>query len=95
MSQSNHLPPEALDAWLAVAAAELDIAPDTVRIGAILDVARDVAHDVARPAAPLSTFLLGVAYGRAGEADPARLQSLADQLTARAAAWKTDRRDSE
>ncbi|MBS3180723.1 NTP transferase domain-containing protein [Leucobacter manosquensis] len=95
MSQSNHLPPEALDAWLAAAAAELDVGPETVRIGTVLDVARDVAHDVARPAAPLSTFLLGVAYGRSGEADPARLQSLAHQLTDRAAAWKADRTDSE
>ena len=95
MPQSNHLPPEALDAWLAAAAAELDVDPETVRIGTVLDVARDVAHDVARPAAPLSTFLLGVAYGRSGETDPARLQSLADQLTDRAAAWKADRTDSE
>ncbi|MEV8337255.1 DUF6457 domain-containing protein [Leucobacter sp. NPDC077196] len=91
MSHSKHLPPEALDAWLAVAAAELDVEPDAVRIGTVLDVARDVAHDVARPAAPLSTFLLGVAYGRAGAADPAQLAALAEQLTARAAAWKATR----
>jgi hypothetical protein len=30
----------------------------------VLDVARDVAHNVARPAAPISAFLLGVAVGR-------------------------------
>ncbi|MEJ6489416.1 NTP transferase domain-containing protein [Leucobacter sp. USCH14] len=95
MSQSNHLPPEALDAWLAAAAAELDVAADAVHIGTVLDVARDVAHDVARPAAPLSTFLLGVAFGREGAADPARLQALAEQLTARAAAWKAARAESE
>ncbi|MFM2438319.1 MAG: hypothetical protein RLZ55_1138 [Actinomycetota bacterium] len=34
----------------------------------VLDVARDVAHGVERPAAPLSTYLLGVAVGRG--ADP-------------------------
>ncbi|MGW9021512.1 NTP transferase domain-containing protein [Leucobacter chromiiresistens] len=95
MTQSHHLPPEALDAWLVAAAAELGVEPDAVRIGTVLDVARDVAHDVARPAAPLSTFLLGVAYGRAGAADPDRLQGLADRLTERAAAWKDDRDASQ
>jgi hypothetical protein len=48
-----------------------------------LDVARDVAHQVARPAAPLTTYLLGVAVGRG--ADPteaaARITALADQWT--------------
>lgn len=34
----------------------------------ILDLARDAAHSVARPAAPLTTYLLGVAVG--GGADP-------------------------
>ena len=34
----------------------------------ILDLARDAAHSVARPAAPLTTYLLGIAVGRG--ADP-------------------------
>ncbi|MCB8916067.1 MAG: molybdopterin-guanine dinucleotide biosynthesis protein [Thermoleophilales bacterium] len=37
---------------------------ETVDIGAVLDLTRDVAHDVARPAAPLTTFALGLALGR-------------------------------
>lgn len=86
MNASQHLPPHALDAWLAAAAAELGLDPDTVSIATVLDVARDVAHGVARPAAPLSTFLLGVAVGRA--ADPrAALEAGAGQLTALAAEW--------
>ena len=32
----------------------------------VLDLARDAAHGVARPAAPITTFLAGVAAGRAG-----------------------------
>lgn len=92
---SNHLPPEALDAWLAAAAAELGVDSEAVRIGTVLDVARDVAHDVARPAAPLSTFLLGVAYARSGAADPAQLEALAERLTARAVAWKTEHGGTE
>ncbi|WP_416442358.1 DUF6457 domain-containing protein [Leucobacter sp. HNU] len=89
MSDQKRLPPEALDAWLAAAAAELGLDPATVSIGTVLDVARDVAHDVARPAAPLSTFLLGVAFGRlGGDADPERLDELAALLVDRADAWK-------
>lgn len=37
---------------------------EEVDIGAVLDLTRDVAHDVARPAAPLTTFALGLALGR-------------------------------
>ena len=85
MSKNTHLPPEALDEWLAAAAAELGLAADSVRIGTVLDVARDVAHNVARPAAPLSTFLLGAAV--AGSSDPEALQSLAERLTRLALAW--------
>ncbi len=33
----------------------------------VLDLARDVAHGVLRPAAPLSTYLLGLAVGRGAE----------------------------
>ncbi|QIK62493.1 hypothetical protein G7068_04160 [Leucobacter viscericola] len=87
MSNPKHLPPEALDSWLAAAAAELGLDPDTINIATLLDVARDVAHDVARPAAPLSTFLLGVAVGRA-EDPAAALAQHAKSLTALAASWE-------
>lgn len=87
MNAAQHLPPQALDEWLAAAAAELGLDPNDVSIGTVLDVARDVAHGVARPAAPLSTFLLGVAVGRA-EDPRAALESSAQQLTALAAAWE-------
>ncbi|WP_336659164.1 DUF6457 domain-containing protein [Leucobacter sp. USHLN153] len=85
-NNSKHLPPEALDEWLAAAAERLGLGVSDVSIGTVLDVARDVAHDVARPAAPLSTFLLGLAVGRAG--DPEALRRLAAELTERAAEWK-------
>jgi hypothetical protein len=32
----------------------------------LLDVARDAAHGIARPAAPLTTFLVGLAAGQRG-----------------------------
>ena len=47
----------------------------------VLDLARDAAHGVARPAAPLTTFLVGVAAGRSG-AGPAELRELADRVVA-------------
>jgi hypothetical protein len=52
-----------LDDWLEAACAELGIDPGEVHRDLILDVARDVAHGVARPAAPLTAYLLGLAVG--------------------------------
>ncbi|WP_129841526.1 NTP transferase domain-containing protein [Streptomyces sp. RFCAC02] len=49
-----------LDEWIAAVKTELGIDPD-VDTTVLLDVARDAAHSVARPAAPLSTFLVGYA----------------------------------
>ncbi|MET8678411.1 DUF6457 domain-containing protein [Streptomyces sp. NPDC004647] len=54
-----------LDEWIAAAKDELGIELD-VDTGALLDLARDAAHGVARPAAPLTTFLVGYAAARAG-----------------------------
>ena len=53
-----------LDEWTAAVATALglDIEAGAVR-DVVLDLARDAAHGVARPAAPLTTFLLGVAVG--------------------------------
>jgi uncharacterized protein DUF6457 len=55
-----------LEAWIAEVCAELGVDAAAVDRDAILDVARDVAHNVARPAAPLTTFLVGLAAGRNG-----------------------------
>lgn len=66
--------------WTGRACAELGIDPGALDRDAVLDLARDVAHEVARPAAPLTAFLLGVAVGRGrpmAEA-VARLRALAE-----------------
>jgi Domain of unknown function (DUF6457) len=55
-----------LDEWLEKLCKELDVPPDAVDSELLLDVARDVAHGVERRAAPLTTFVLGLAAGRAG-----------------------------
>ncbi|WP_329021309.1 DUF6457 domain-containing protein [Streptomyces sp. NBC_00690] len=53
-----------LDEWIAAVKDELDIELD-VDVSGLLDLARDAAHGVARPAAPLTTFLVGYAAGAA------------------------------
>ncbi|MDX6298549.1 MAG: hypothetical protein QOI51_2406 [Nocardioidaceae bacterium] len=40
---------------------DLEVEPD-----AILDLARDAAHEIDRPAAPLTTFIVGYAAGLRG-----------------------------
>ena len=59
-----------LAAWAAQLAAELGI-EETLDVDTVLKLAADAAHGIVRPAAPLTTFLVGVAIGRAG-GDPAR-----------------------
>lgn len=54
-----------LDDWVAHVAAELGV-DATVDVDAVLDLAGAAAHAVVRPAAPLTTFLAGLAAGRAG-----------------------------
>ncbi|WP_081238044.1 NTP transferase domain-containing protein [Streptomyces viridosporus] len=54
-----------LDEWISAVKDELGIDLD-VDTGVLLDLARDAAHNVARPAAPLTTFLVGYAAARAG-----------------------------
>ena len=44
----------------------LGLDPAEIDAQAVLDLARDAAHGVARPAAPVTTFLVGLAAGRAG-----------------------------
>ncbi|MCX5141412.1 MULTISPECIES: NTP transferase domain-containing protein [unclassified Streptomyces] len=53
-----------LDEWITAVKTELGIELD-VDTGVLLDLARDAAHGVARPAAPLTTFLVGYAAAQA------------------------------
>jgi hypothetical protein len=55
-----------LRAWVDELAAALGVEAESVDVRIQLDVARDAAHGVARPAAPVTTFLVGLAAGRAG-----------------------------
>ena len=70
-----------LQEWVAQAGAELGLDPAEIPVGAVLDVARDVAHQVVRPGAPVTAYLMGLAVGRG--ADPsdvaARMKTLAER----------------
>lgn len=70
--------------WTDRACAELGLEPGTLDRDTVLELARDVAHAVARPAAPLAAYLLGVAAGRGQPvADAAaRLRGLAAEWEA-------------
>ena len=62
--------PDTLAAWVAELAQALEIDATALNRDLVLDVARDAAHGVARPAAPLTTFLVGYSAGlRGGTAD--------------------------
>ena len=52
----------------------------------VLDLARDCAHSVERPAAPISTFLLGYAAALHG-GSPEKVEELAARATALAESW--------
>ncbi|MET0929377.1 MAG: DUF6457 domain-containing protein [Aeromicrobium sp.] len=64
----------ALTTWAAEIAAELGI-EQVLDVDTVLKLAADAAHGVMRPAAPLTTFLVGLAIGQAG-GDPARVNDI-------------------
>lgn len=78
-----------LDEWITAVKAELGIELD-VDTAALLDLARDAAHGVARPAAPLTTFLIGYAAGRQDR----DVQELADRAAALAHRWAAEAEDA-
>ncbi|GGO43158.1 hypothetical protein GCM10012286_26360 [Streptomyces lasiicapitis] len=85
-----------LDEWITAVKDELGIELD-VDTGILLDLARDAAHGVARPAAPLTTFLVGYAAAQA-TAGGGGTQAVADaarKAAALAARWaEEDRPDA-
>ncbi|HSX96463.1 MAG TPA: NTP transferase domain-containing protein [Streptomyces sp.] len=74
-----------LDEWISAVKDELGIDLD-VDITELLDLARDAAHSVARPAAPLTTFLIGYAAATAG-GGPEAVTEAARKASALALRW--------
>ena len=55
--------PQELDAWAGAAARRLGVSLEPGDVAALLDLARDAAHGVTRPAAPLTAYIAGMAVG--------------------------------
>lgn len=75
LTQWDHAARSALHTEVGVSAAETDLQ-------LLLDIARDAAHAVNRPAAPVTTYLLGYAAGSG-----ANLEQAAAALRRLAAEW--------
>lgn len=61
-----------LQQWLSTLTHELgldDVTLDDEVVRTLLDLARDCAHEIERVAAPLSTYLVGVAVGRGAQVE--------------------------
>jgi len=72
-----------MEAWAEALAGELGIDTAGVDVEQLLDVAREAAHAVARPAAPITTFLIGCAVAQ-GDVD---LSDATATATALARSW--------
>ena len=83
-----------MDRWLGVLGPELGLSDEVLSQvkDPLLDLVRDVAHGVARPAGPLTAFLVGLAAGLAtpagqpAQASTAALEKIA-AVNALVAAW--------
>jgi len=67
-----------METWIDAVRAELNLSADA-DVDVILDVARVAAHSVERPAAPVTTFLLGQAVAGGMDVNEAasKIQNLA------------------
>jgi uncharacterized protein DUF6457 len=77
--------------WIDELCDALDIDAE-VDEGIILDLARDAAHAVERPAAPITTYLLGYAAALAG-GSPEKIEELAARATELAEKWGGEKAD--
>ncbi|MGW5420618.1 DUF6457 domain-containing protein [Streptomyces sp. NPDC003943] len=80
-----------LNEWITAVKDELGIDLD-VDTNVLLDLARDAAHGVARPAAPLTTFLVGYAAAQAagGKGGPEAVAEAAHKAAALAQRWAAE-----
>lgn len=76
-----------LDEWTAAVCEELGVGRPDAK--AILDLAREVAHTVDRPAAPLTAYLAGIAVGQGR--DPGDVMATVTRL---AAGWAAENPES-
>ncbi|MBK5249501.1 MAG: hypothetical protein JJE50_08725 [Actinomycetales bacterium] len=81
---NRDLPP--IQHWVTTLATELGVDPALVDLRALLDMTRDVAHHVDRPAAPVSAFIVALAAARNG-GTPDAVRQACDRAGELARAW--------
>lgn len=77
--------PDDLDVWVATLAETLGLGADEIPTGLLLDLTRDAAHGVVRPAGPLTTYLIGLAVARGMTVEDA-----ADRTRTTIAGWEKE-----
>jgi hypothetical protein len=79
-----------MEDWTAAVCADLGLELGSADLRTVLDLTRDVAHGVARPAAPFTAYLVGVAVGRG-----LALSDAARRVSALAEAWSQETPEGE
>lgn len=83
MSQDPRRAPGAdLPAWVDRLTTEIGVDRSLVEIDRILDLASDVAHQVARPAVPVTLFVAGLAAAGSTPEDVERILRIVEQHAA-------------
>lgn len=75
-----------MEPWIATLCEQLGVPIDDVDVSAILDLAKDAAHNVERPAAPVTTFIAGYAAANGGGGSAA-VGAAIEQAADLAAEW--------
>jgi hypothetical protein len=79
-----------MEDWTAAVCADLGLELGSADLRTVLDLTRDVAHGVARPAAPFTAYLVGVAVGQG-----LTLPDAARRVSALAEAWSQETPEGE
>ena len=87
--------PPVLAEWVDALCADLGVDRGLVQMEPLLDITREVAHGVARPAGPLTTFIIALAAASGGDSASSReaLERAIRTTEALVASWP-DRRTS-
>lgn len=75
-----------IDTWVQQLCDAMDVPRGAVDVAAVLDLARDAAHLVERPAAPVTAYIVGFAAARAG-GDPAAVAEATRRAAELARRW--------
>lgn len=81
----SDLPP--IQAWVEHLCTTLGVDSSAVDLRALLDMTREVAHHVDRPAAPVSAYVVGLAAAREG-GSPEAVAAACERAAEAARAWE-------